>query len=587
MNNKTKWLLFPMIVLFAVIFASCNAPGLIPSVNNNGGEGSNNTSFDCQSTISPWDISWIPQDHNSVISDINSLLRGKGLDNYGEAILNYSLEYEVNPAFALSMFRKEADFASLGSAATNNNPGNIRPTGECKNSSTGSSCNGLYGEISTRNGFGVYPNMDAGIKAYFMLLANLYRGSFNCQDLPCIISKYAPSSENNTNLYINQVEGWTKDYQCALVPNSSMIISAPQSGSSASVSGQVISNLDQGEWIAYIGQDENVWVKDIISGDQIQITSDATINEMDLSKSTNYSYSTNEMKWSPNGKYLSFVKTKYVKNSTENFSQIQTLMLFNFEDKTSRELFSEGSINGCDWLFDSSAIIYGSSINWNYSSGPLILQPINGIYKFDINNGANSEFIPAKNGMPLANPRFSPDGKYVSFEEIFYLEGSGYFSIYDIKNNNFVQVDKNAENRTGNYDWLPDSKSIVYDKTVYAPEQVSSLYISDPLRNSEKQLISPGSISYASNPKASPDGALILFKGGGSDTEGYVWLVGADGSNARQFSKELVGTANWTPTGDIEFSTQCSIYIYDLQNNLINTLSSCYLPAWRSEEIKK
>jgi hypothetical protein len=72
-----------------------------------------------------------------------------------------------------------------------------------------------YGEISTNGCFGIYENMQDGIETYFMLLNREYQpGSrYNCSDIPCIINIYAPPSENDTPLYIQQITGWTKDYQ--------------------------------------------------------------------------------------------------------------------------------------------------------------------------------------------------------------------------------------------------------------------------------------------------------------------------------------------------------------------------------------
>ena len=166
----------------------------------------------------PWDVSWLPGDHQQVIAAINAIITSPdtggspnaGLQGYGETILNYALASiegnpaGVNPAFALAMFRKEANFATNGAAASNNNPGNI-------------TCAGGYGAIRCNGRFGVYASMGDGIKAYFWLLQAEYKPggaiSRNCPDISCIIRAYAPSSENNTQQYIDQVTAWTKDFQ--------------------------------------------------------------------------------------------------------------------------------------------------------------------------------------------------------------------------------------------------------------------------------------------------------------------------------------------------------------------------------------
>jgi hypothetical protein len=168
----------------------------------------------------PWDISWLPNDQAFVIRNINQILNGSGLDGMGEFVLEYALAYQVNPAFALAMFQKEANFAKPGTIAySNKNPGNIIATGGCRGLDRGSACTGNYGEVSTNGRFGIYATMQDGIKAYFMLLDRQYRpgAQYNCEDIPCIISVYAPSSENNTTLYISQITNWTKDFQAKIL----------------------------------------------------------------------------------------------------------------------------------------------------------------------------------------------------------------------------------------------------------------------------------------------------------------------------------------------------------------------------------
>jgi hypothetical protein len=166
--------------------------------------------------VNPWDTSWLPDDHDFLVDNINKILTGKGMEGTGETILESALKYGVNPAFALAMFQKEANFAKPGTLANvNNNPGNIIATGACRGKPAGSSCTGNYGEVGTNGRFGIYASMQDGIKAYFMLLSREYQPGthYNCEDIPCIISKYAPSSENNTVLYIEQINRWAKDYQ--------------------------------------------------------------------------------------------------------------------------------------------------------------------------------------------------------------------------------------------------------------------------------------------------------------------------------------------------------------------------------------
>ena len=138
---------------------------------------------------------------------IETLLDGTGLAGHGGAILQYAQGYGVNPAFALAMFRKEAEFAKQGSIAyRQNNPGNII---------CGGGTTPLYGATGCGGRFGTYDTMADGIQAYFRLLDNEYRPGrkYDCEDIPCIIAVYCPPSNCDTARYVDQVTEWTIQYQ--------------------------------------------------------------------------------------------------------------------------------------------------------------------------------------------------------------------------------------------------------------------------------------------------------------------------------------------------------------------------------------
>lgn len=214
-STITRWGVFGTIVLTLSLMLSLGSP--------------RQATLAALQQPSPWDISWAPNDQQAVAAQIDTILAGSGLAGYGGTILNYALTSRdglnpnigpgVNPAFALAMFRKEAEFAKPGSIAERqNNPGNII----CKNGTQP-----IYGASGCANGFGVYSSMDAGIRAFFWLLNAQYKPggviSSNCQDIDCVIRKYCPpghcappGSECDTECYIAQVTGWTQQYQSQL-----------------------------------------------------------------------------------------------------------------------------------------------------------------------------------------------------------------------------------------------------------------------------------------------------------------------------------------------------------------------------------
>ena len=171
-----------------------------------------------QATPSPWDVSWVPEDSEAVASRIDSVLEGTGLSGYGGTILELAPGYGVNPAFALAMFRKEAEFAKQGSIAQRqNNPGNII----CSGGTTP-----LYGATGCGGRFGIYDTMADGIKAYFWLLDSEYKPGrrYDCEDIPCIITVYCPPSDCETAHYVEQVVEWTIQYQSLLSAGGPLVL---------------------------------------------------------------------------------------------------------------------------------------------------------------------------------------------------------------------------------------------------------------------------------------------------------------------------------------------------------------------------
>lgn len=81
----------------------------------------------------------------------------------------------------------------------NNNPGNIRISNDK-----------FKGEIkpSTDKEFKQFESRELGIRAIFVIL-NTYAKKYNRNTIAKIIERWAPRNENNTNLYIEQVEAWS------------------------------------------------------------------------------------------------------------------------------------------------------------------------------------------------------------------------------------------------------------------------------------------------------------------------------------------------------------------------------------------
>jgi hypothetical protein len=106
----------------------------------------------------------------------------------GQALYDMSVESGIDDAYALAVFEKESSFGRYGAGFEDHALGNIVCAGY-------STCNGR---------FRWYPSWVAGYEDFYQLVSQEYvaRGFSTVE---AITPVYAPSSENDTGLYIQQV----------------------------------------------------------------------------------------------------------------------------------------------------------------------------------------------------------------------------------------------------------------------------------------------------------------------------------------------------------------------------------------------
>jgi hypothetical protein len=106
----------------------------------------------------------------------------------GQALYDLSMQYHVDDAYALAVFEKESSFGRYGAAFENHALGNIVCAGY-------PTCNGR---------FRLYSSWSAGYEDFYRLITTEYV-SRGLSTVETITPVYAPSSENDTGLYIQQV----------------------------------------------------------------------------------------------------------------------------------------------------------------------------------------------------------------------------------------------------------------------------------------------------------------------------------------------------------------------------------------------
>jgi hypothetical protein len=106
----------------------------------------------------------------------------------GQALYDLSRQYQIDDAYALAVFEKESSFGKYGAGFENHALGNIVCAGY-------PTCNGRFRS---------YASWSAGYDDFYRLITTEYvtRGLSSVETITPV---YAPSSENDTVLYIQQV----------------------------------------------------------------------------------------------------------------------------------------------------------------------------------------------------------------------------------------------------------------------------------------------------------------------------------------------------------------------------------------------
>ncbi len=142
-------------------------------------------------------VSRIPVSGTSVLGDpslsadfINQVLASADspADGTGQALYNLSVQSGIDDAYALAVFGKESSFGKYGAAFENHALGNIVCAGY-------PTCNGR---------FRWYPSWQAGYQDFYQLISTEYLAR-GLSTVEAITPVYAPSSENDTGLYVQQV----------------------------------------------------------------------------------------------------------------------------------------------------------------------------------------------------------------------------------------------------------------------------------------------------------------------------------------------------------------------------------------------
>lgn len=270
-------------------------------------------------------------------------------------------------------------------------------------------------------------------------------------------------------------------------------------------------SFEYGNWIAYIGQDNNVWLIHPDGTGNIQVTTDAVEEPWESNNKFMYF----GLNWSPDGKKLGFLRRHYDEYDKRDIN-IYDLEL----DKLEIILTSTETDGGFDWYLDSDHIIYdapATPITENKSSfGGYVACVVGyrqhpGLLLFSWPAKESETFLSFPTEFPIKNPVVSSNGEYILFE----------FQDLDFDrhtNQNIVKVSDptkfvKLENVQSDCSWSPDSTQVVCG--VWHSSETSSAP-SNPMVildvNGDKiKFVQEKEGAYDNYPIWSPHGNLIAF----------------------------------------------------------------------------
>jgi len=296
--------------------------------------------------------------------------------------------------------------------------------------------------------------------------------------------------------------------------------------------------------IAYIGADGNVWVLEAGGESPRQVTDDAIPFKDGNSPVVTYYFPN----ISSDGKLVA-VRKDVGKPLPDRMDYTFGLWVYNLESGESQQVYDKTPV-GFDWKPETHLLAYGLGVEQAYfiHRGKPDANLATGIQGIDLDSGETNVLVKPERGLALVTPVWSPDGRFLSFDELIYMEGKGPFAYYDFEAQKYVGWDK----ALGLYDWSPDSSFLAYDYMVYTATGTERVFLREREGTEETQL-SPDTQGYAFFPAISPDGNQVAYLAGSSnlDSQSYILTVQSiQGGEPRELGVfESVMGLDWSPDG--------------------------------------
>lgn len=298
--------------------------------------------------------------------------------------------------------------------------------------------------------------------------------------------------------------------------------------------------------MAYIGPDGNIWLVDLPENVPSMVTNDAT--PLDSSGPVVLAY--NDPKLSSDGRFIAYrrgLATQQENGGSMDFG----LWVVDLTTKIADEIYAL-SPAGYNWKPGTHLLTYVPELEGQYfgirgaTPDPTYAK---GIMGYDADSGETFELVRPERGYALAAPIWSPDARFLGFDELLYYEGRGPFAYYDFTNGIYIPW----EHPLGMYSWSPDGETLAYDNLTYTPTGDERIFVCSRHGGMESKF-SPDSIQgIAILPAFSPQGDKIayLVNTGGPDNQRFTLFVQPfpQGEPIALGEFENVYLLEWSPDG--------------------------------------
>jgi len=340
--------------------------------------------------------------------------------------------------------------------------------------------------------------------------------------------------------------------------------------------------------LAYVGADGNLQLKDLLTGGVTALTQDATLNLPEAEEEVAYS----SLEWSSDGLLLAYQR-QTARSIASGLEYHFSLWVYDLASDTHREMLSDVQTAGFAWQPGTHQLTFAYTVQEGYFTDRATVDETRatGIWGIDVDaSGVPVEIVPPAGGYTVVAPNWSADGRIVAFDEIFGMEGTGYFAYYDMQTAEYTR----REQQVGGYDLAADGSWLVFDNLTYIPNGMERIWRVN-LDWTGAQRISPHyGEGYAFFPRLSADGSQVAYlKGTGlpgeTSMDEYEIFVQptVETNDPQSFGRVLSPmTLDWTPDGKsliltVDAPSDMKIIAVQLADGTVEKLADGSYPAVR------